>query len=85
MNEIIVKVYPPVVTPEKFAIDTGLDQRGRKGVALEDTQVVDGMIKNGHLPTIKLGRHKMINLVEYTAQCSLSLQQSAKTTIQSEQ
>lgn len=41
----------PVVTKERFAELSGLE-----------VGVVRGMIDRGYLPTVKIGRHRMINL-----------------------
>ena len=51
----------PVMTPEKFARETGLDSRGRKKSDSRDG-VVRGLIMNGYLPTVRIGRHVMVDI-----------------------
>lgn len=51
-------LFAPVVTKERFAELTGLE-----------VGVVQGQINNGHLPTVKIGRYRMINLVELVREC----------------
>lgn len=48
----------PVVTKERFAELSGLE-----------VGVVRGMIDRGYLPTLKLGRHRLINLAALSACC----------------
>ncbi len=53
-----VSVQIPLMTRERFAGLTGLDEG-----------VLRGMINKGYLPTLKLGRHRLINLVALSKQC----------------
>ena len=70
MSNVIVQVRVPVMTPEKFAIETGLSERTTTRAATDKTSgVVVGLIKNGHLPALKLGKHIMVNMVMYTIEC----------------
>ncbi|MEY8198338.1 MAG: hypothetical protein RPS47_03770 [Colwellia sp.] len=48
----------PIVTKERFSEASGLrvDQ-------------VRGMIANGYLPTLKIGKHRMINMALLTSEC----------------
>lgn len=48
----------PVVTKERFAELSGLD-----------VGVVRGMIDRGHLPTVKIGRHRLVNLAILHLRC----------------
>jgi hypothetical protein len=48
----------PVVTKERFAEMSGLE-----------VGVVRGMINRGHLPTVKIGRHRLVNLTELARRC----------------
>lgn len=48
-------VNVPVMTREQFASLSGLGE-----------DVVRGMIEKGHLPSVKIGRHRMVNLVRLT-------------------
>jgi len=48
----------PVVTKERFAALSGLE-----------VGVVRGMMDRGYLPTVKLGRHRMINLRVLSDRC----------------
>lgn len=51
-------VLAPVVTKERFAALTGLE-----------VGVVRGMMDRGHLPTVKLGRRRLVNLCAVRVQC----------------
>lgn len=55
------EVAIPLVTLEKFSDLTGLTNRGREG-SKHQYGVVEGLRRNGYLPTVKLGRHVMVNL-----------------------
>lgn len=59
MEEIPKPVMPtvnvPVMTREQFASLSGLGE-----------DVVRGMIEKGHLPSIKIGRHRLVNIVLLT-------------------
>ncbi len=48
----------PVSTQKEFAKDVGLT-----------LSAVRNQVNRGYLPTIKIGRHRMINLVELTRMC----------------
>lgn len=52
-------VFSPVVTREKFAALSGLSEG-----------VIQGMIEKGHLPSIKIGRYRLVNLALLVAQCA---------------
>ena len=47
--------YGPIVTKRLFAQLTGLTE-----------ETVRGMIERGHLPTLKVGKHRMINVALMT-------------------
>lgn len=49
----------PVVTKERFAELSGLTEG-----------VVQGMIEKGHLPSIKFGRYRMVNLALLMKDCA---------------
>lgn len=55
---IPVMVVSPVVTKDRFAELSGLAEG-----------VIQGMIEKGHLPSVKIGRHRLINLVDLTQSC----------------
>jgi hypothetical protein len=44
-------IYAPLATKERFAYMTGLEEG-----------VIRGMIDKGHLPTVKVGKYRLINL-----------------------
>ena len=78
MTTIIVQnAYPFIITPEKLARDTGLVERTRlKTIAGTDTinsQVIDGLIKNRRIPTVKIGKHRLVNLVELQAELATDI------------
>lgn len=56
--QIINLPMPPVMHPDKFAELIGLS-----------SGVVGGWIQLGYLPTLKIGKYRMINLSALTAQC----------------
>lgn len=45
----------PVMTREQFASNTGLGE-----------DVVRGLIEKGHLPSIKVGRYRLVNIARLT-------------------
>ncbi|MCW8829703.1 MAG: hypothetical protein OQK94_11705 [Gammaproteobacteria bacterium] len=51
MEEQSIQMITPLATKERFSEMTGL------GV-----EVVRGMIEKGHLPTVKTGKYRLINL-----------------------
>lgn len=51
-------LFSPVVTKERFSELTGLE-----------VGVIEGQVAKGHLPTVKIGRYRMINLVELVREC----------------
>jgi hypothetical protein len=62
-NELMAhtSVFVPVMTLERFSDLTGLTDRGRES-AKGKYGVVEGLRRNGYLPTVKLGRHVMVYL-----------------------
>lgn len=60
-SSFAVSVISPVVTKERFACLSGLTEG-----------VIQGMIEKGHLPSVKIGRHRLINLVGLAAACEKS-------------
>ncbi|MBW3567888.1 MAG: hypothetical protein KY410_08035 [Proteobacteria bacterium] len=51
-------VFFPVMTKEKFAQHSGLAEG-----------VIQGMIEKGHLPSIKIGRYRLVNLARLAEDC----------------
>ncbi|WP_299947174.1 hypothetical protein [uncultured Microbulbifer sp.] len=51
-------VKAPVSTQEQYAIDTGLT-----------LPTVRGQVERGHLPTIKIGRYRFINIIKLAQRC----------------
>ena len=62
-NELLAhsSIFVPVMTLERFSDLTGLTDRSREG-AKGQYGVVEGLRRNGYLPTVKLGRHVMVYL-----------------------
>ena len=52
-------VFFPVMTREKFAELSGLAEG-----------VIQGMIEKGHLPSIKIGRYRLVNVARLAEDCS---------------
>lgn len=48
----------PVMSKERFAEACGLE-----------VGVIRGMLDRGYLPTVKIGRHRMVNVAALQAQC----------------
>jgi len=48
----------PVVTKARFSEMSGLTE-----------ETLRGMIERGHLPTLKVGKHRMINVALLTKEC----------------
>lgn len=71
---VSIRLDSPVMTPELFAEVTGLDKRAgnRKSVlegsAKDRASIVYGLIEKGHLPSVKLGRHRLVNVAAYAAE-----------------
>lgn len=51
-------IHFPVVTKERFAELSGLE-----------VGMVRGMMDRGYLPTVKIGRHRLVNLAELRDRC----------------
>lgn len=51
-------VYSPLVTRERFSELSGLGE-----------ETIRGMVDKGHLPTVKVGKHRMINLALLNESC----------------
>lgn len=54
----VVNCQVPVMSKERFADLSGVS-----------FGVVDGWCNRGYLPTVVIGKHKMINLVQLTQSC----------------
>lgn len=52
-------VFFPVMTKEKFAEHSGLAEG-----------VIQGMIEKGHLPSIKIGRYRLVNVARLAKDCA---------------
>jgi len=50
----------PVMTREQFAFHSGLGD-----------EVVRGMLEKGHLPSVKIGRHRLVNIARLTVESLL--------------
>jgi len=51
MEEQPIPVSTPLATKERFAEMTGLGE-----------DVIRGMIERGHLPSVKVGRYRLVNV-----------------------
>lgn len=58
LPSIVNCAFVPVCTRERFAHFSGLDEG-----------VIRGMCDRGYLPTIKLGKYSLINLVALIQEC----------------
>lgn len=54
-----LSLFFPVMTKEKFAEFSGLAEG-----------VIQGMIEKGHLPSIKIGRYRLVNVARLAEDCS---------------
>ena len=54
-------IFVPMMTLERFSDLTGLTDRSREE-SKGQYGVVEGLRRNGYLPTVKLGRHVMVYL-----------------------
>lgn len=54
-SSININIAPPYVTKKRFSEISGLQE-----------DVIRGMIDRGYLPTVKIGRHRLINLTLMT-------------------
>ncbi len=53
-----ITVFSPLVTRERFSEMSGLGE-----------ETIRGMVEKGHLPTMKVGKHRMINLALLNESC----------------
>lgn len=57
MNEISFRselvIFTPLISKSLFSKMSGLNE-----------EIIRGMISRGHLPTVKIGRHRLINLAQ---------------------
>ncbi len=60
LDTITVPVFVPTLTIEKYAHSIGVS-----------TDVVDGWIKRGYIPTVKIGRRRLINIAAMTRELSV--------------
>lgn len=59
LGHVVLGVGVPVMTQERFADLVGID-----------LGVLQNWVNRGYLPTIKIGRHRLINLVVLARECS---------------
>ena len=57
-QRLVLHLLVPVMSKERFAEHVGLAPG-----------VIQGMIEKGHLPSKKIGRHRLVNLVVLTDIC----------------
>lgn len=53
-----IQATAPIVTKARFSEMSGLTE-----------ETLRGMIERGHLPTLKVGKHRMINVALLTKEC----------------
>lgn len=53
-----IQATTPIVTKARFSEMSGLTE-----------ETLRGMIERGHLPTLKVGKHRMINVALLTKEC----------------
>jgi len=54
----VVPPAAPIMTKARFSEISGLSE-----------EILRGMIERGHLPTLKVGKHRMINVALLTKEC----------------
>ena len=73
MNAKNIQISIPVMTPHKFAEESGLLHTGlrqsRKESGETESQVVQGLIRKGHIPTVKVGKYRLVNVAQMTCEC----------------
>lgn len=57
-NKPVIPSTTPIVTKARFSEMSGLSE-----------EILRGMIERGHLPTLKVGKHRMINVALLTKEC----------------
>lgn len=57
-QKMTIPMSVPVVTKARFSEMSGLTE-----------ETLRGMIERGHLPTLKVGKHRMINVALLTKEC----------------
>lgn len=57
-QKVSIPFSAPVVTKARFSELSGLSE-----------EILRGMIERGHLPTLKVGKHRMINVALLTKEC----------------
>ena len=60
LDTIAVPVFVPTLTIEKYAHTIGVSP-----------DVVDGWIKRGYIPTVKIGRRRLVNIAAMTRELSV--------------
>jgi len=60
LDTIGIPVFVPTLTIEKYAHSIGVS-----------SDVVDGWIKRGYIPTVKIGRRRLVNIAAMTRELSV--------------
>ena len=60
LDTIAIPVFVPTLTIEKYAHSIGVSP-----------DVVDGWIKRGYIPTVKIGRRRLVNIAAMTRELSV--------------
>jgi excisionase family DNA binding protein len=60
LDTIAIPVFVPTLTIEKYAHSIGVSP-----------DVVDGWIKRGYIPTVKIGRRRLVNIAALTRELSV--------------
>ena len=60
LDTIGIPVFVPTLTIEKYAHSIGVS-----------SDVVDGWIKRGYIPTVKIGRRRLVNIAAMTRDLSV--------------
>ena len=60
LDTIAIPVFVPTLTIEKYAKSIGVTP-----------DVVDGWVKRGYIPTVKIGRRRLINIAAMTRDLSV--------------
>jgi len=60
LDTIAIPVFVPTLTIEKYANSIGVSP-----------DVVDGWVKRGYIPTVKIGRRRLINIAAMTRELSV--------------
>lgn len=73
-REIIIKIQTPEMTALKYAEETGMDKHGFKHLPedqktdKEKAQIVSDWVQRKYVPSVKTGKHRLVNVVGRTIQ-----------------